>query len=187
MEKDESLEQEVNAIYHAIQEREDFIRAINIDMDKGENPKRQRNSRILFYASIIFIALSYTFIKIEQSPSANTVIIASVGVLIGYLLMLGSIAIDFFKLKKDLLLLIKNPLSLLFDGFRQTAGNDVAFAQALQNYSTRSLVIVKNRLSSQSTTVQHRVSSLVGPLSKLGLLPSLLALSITFLIKNTIK
>lgn len=39
-------------------------------------------------------------------------------------------------------------------------------------------MIVKNRLSSQYTLVQNRLSSMVGPLSKLGLLPGILAASI---------
>lgn len=180
MQHDKSLEQDLSAIYHAIQKRENVIKALNNITDKAKTPKHRQISRILFCSSAIVIALSYIFMQLNQPSSTNIIIVATTGILAGYLLMFISVVIDFFSLKKDVSLLMKNPLSLLFDGFRQTIDSDVTFIQTLQEYSTRSLMIAKNRLRSQSTIVQHRLRSLVGPLSNLGLLPSLLAVSITF-------
>lgn len=66
-------------------------------------------------------------------------------------------------------------ISFLFDGLYLTTNSDVAFSQCLQQHSTRSLVIVKNRLSSRYVLVQNHLSSMVGQLSKLGILLGILA------------
>lgn len=178
MENDDSLKLEVKSIYEDIQEREVFIKHTNMNLTKEENTEHQRRSRALFITSIIVITFSYSLVWLT-SPSVNMVIIISGGILAGYLLMLISTILDFLISKKDMSRLWKNPLTFLFDSCYLTLDHDDKFSQRLQQYSIRSLTIAKNRLSGQHTMVQTRFGFMVGPLNKLGLLPGIIAISIT--------
>lgn len=179
MEDTISLRQEVSKLYQAIDRREQAILTINAKIDIDDNKEMRNKGRILFYLSITVIVASYTPLWFI-APNKTTAIVIGSGIIIGYIIMFFSTIIDFLILKKDFSKLKGNPLFLLFEGLQNSLEVDTEFTENIKCYSIRALRLVRTRLSNQPKVIESRFGFVLGPLGKLGLLPSILAISITF-------
>lgn len=174
------LKEEIQSIYDLLLERDEAAASSPFDERATKNIETNKAFRqyivIPIITTVILLSVIIYFYQLDLSVSVSN--ISKYTLMVGYIGLIILLFTQIFKDNNEFSDFFKNPLTAVFNGLTYTVDDDTKCVIGLKKYSVEALFFVKDRMEMQYSTIQHRFSNMVGGLTKIGILPGLLALFI---------
>ncbi len=179
MDNQESLKNEIQSIYDLFLVRDKYAESTPFDKGSTENIQTKKAFRYYIIFPVIIVVAILSLIFVLYRPDLNSSLVEQLtkyGLLAAYFTAILLFLRKAYKDNPDIADFFQNPLRIFFDGLNYTADCDTILVIGLERYSEKALIFVKDRMEMQLSAIQHRFGSMTGSLTKIGILPGLLAL-----------
>jgi len=93
--------------------------------------------------------------------------------------------VDVWQNRKSICLMLTEPMKIILDNAENTARVDESVVPELRTFSLEQLEFVCLAIKSERFFLERRLSIIVGPIEKIGVIPGLLAAGVSFFNMNT--
>lgn len=166
-----------------------ILRAASQSERKLANKKNSRLGKlavgVLLLALITSVAaFVILYLKKDAEPDYGTFIgFALLG--IAYVSIFTFPIVDIWQNRKSIYLMLTEPMKIILDNAENTARVDESVVPELRTFSLEQLEFVCLAIKSERFFLERRLSIIVGPIEKIGVMPGLLAAGVSFFNMNT--
>lgn len=176
--EDNNLRGEVEEVYAALAKYEEDVALPLIEKPSLKHPQsRHILSRYVFAPLVVFCGFSA--VSLFSGWPLDYIKVAFLFLLLVWYIALPSVQImELYAERGEILRFLKNTNQPVIEGLSATVDADLLLVQTLRNKSVPALQLAKNRISSQQSTIERRLGTLIGALDKVGIVPGLITLVI---------